>query len=135
MIPKSGYRFSDKIMLKKNCPELALRQRRLDVPADRGRRGPQMVEHTRWVVERAGDEQHKHYHQLGHGDLDRTGLSEGALLPGGLPAWSIVDRRTVFSGFSSQRLLQPRFPSLIQQHPRGGPPAVAMTKRTKQAAA
>src|ERR1700749_4353336 len=70
-------------------------QRGLDVPADRGRRGPQMVEHARRIIERAGDEQHKHDHQLGHGDLDRTGLSEGALLPAGLPAWSIVDRRTV----------------------------------------
>src|SRR6187401_1261046 len=68
--------------------DLADPHRRLDVPADCRGGGTQMVQHARRVIERAGDEEHEKYHQLGHGDLDRMGLSEGALLPRGLPAWS-----------------------------------------------
>ena len=48
--------------------------------------GPKLVEHTRRVVKRTGDEEHEQNHEFGHGDLDRTGLSEGALPVAGLLA-------------------------------------------------
>src|SRR6185295_17065509 len=94
-----------------------------------------MVEHARRVIERAGDEEHEKDHELGHGDLDRTGLSEGALLPRGLPAWSIVDRRTVLDPYPRSGSLQPTLPVLDPTASAGGSPAVAMTKRSSKAAA
>jgi hypothetical protein len=41
----------------------------------------------------------------------------------------IVDRRTVFSGFSAQRLFRPTLPVFDPTASAGGSPAVAMTKR------
>src|SRR5436305_13806644 len=91
--------------------ELANVQRGLDVPAERRRCRAQVIEHARRIVERAGDEEHKQDHELGHGDLDRTGLRRGSLAARKASRMVIVDRRTVFPASPRSGLSCPRFPS------------------------